>query len=155
MDLSGDLQDKNFLNKLESMNFKSVFCNHLFEHINNKEAVAKSIEKIIPSRGYLFISCPYKFPYHPGPIDNMFRPDANEILELFQNCEIVTDVIVKEPVIIYLLRRLITNPFGVLKKFMRKSKDIKNTDVPSASTKTFLFWVFKSFSSTCVVLKKK
>ena len=32
------------------------------------------------------VTVPHKFPYHPDPIDTMFRPSPNELVGLFPNC---------------------------------------------------------------------
>ena len=153
VDLVGDLQDEVFLNSLKNMKFNSVFCTHLFEHVVNREEISKVIEDIITSGGYLFISCPYQFPYHPGPIDTMYRPNIDELKSLFPNTQLVRSSLVSEYVLFYLLTRILKNPFEVIKKISAKSFDKKN-NVQMASVGTLIKWLHKKFVSTCVVLRK-
>ena len=73
---------------------KSVFANNILEHVVSPKKVAKKIEDIVPTGGYIFVSVPYKYPYHPSPIDNMFRPDPSELASLFPGFKIVAQNIV-------------------------------------------------------------
>ncbi|OBQ33891.1 MAG: hypothetical protein AN485_17485, partial [Anabaena sp. MDT14b] len=42
-----------------------------------------------PKSGYIFVTVPYKYPYHRDPIDTMFRPDIQELSSLFPDFKIV------------------------------------------------------------------
>ena len=86
VDLVGDVTDPKFMKTLKKMGFKSVICSNLLEHVpeKNREDICDSLIELIPKEGYFFISGPYKFPYHPDPIDTMFRPNIEEMASLFQ-----------------------------------------------------------------------
>src|SRR5262245_36370569 len=83
VDLVGDLRDGAFLARLAALRFRSVFCSNLLEHLVNREEVARTLVDLIPPGAYLFVSCPYRFPYHPDPIDTLYRPDTGELARLF------------------------------------------------------------------------
>ncbi len=85
VDIVGDLSDPWFLEKLSKMQFKSVLCSNLLEHIPNKEEVCRILASIIPVGGYIFVSGPYNFPFHSDPIDNMFRPEQMDRPESLNN----------------------------------------------------------------------
>jgi len=89
VDLVGDLCDLDFLQKLSEMNIQSVLCSNLLEHITNREEICQIISSIIPKAGYIFVTVPYKYPYHRDPIDTMFRPDIQELSSLFPDFKIV------------------------------------------------------------------
>jgi len=94
VDLTGDLEDEAFLAKLAGMNFRSVFCSNLLEHVHDPKRMAARILQIVPPGGYLFVSVPRRFPYHADPIDTMFRPDPEELVGLFPGAKIERKAIV-------------------------------------------------------------
>ena len=94
VDIVGDIFDPNIIKKISSLNIKSVMCTNFLEHVIDREAVCKNILSVIPSGGYIFISCPYIFPYHPDPIDTMFRPNITELAALFPETKILKSEII-------------------------------------------------------------
>ncbi|MDI6779690.1 MAG: hypothetical protein QME25_05800 [Bacteroidota bacterium] len=44
----------------------------VLEHMTNREQFCDSILSATPPGGYIFVSCPYKYPYHPDPIDTKY-----------------------------------------------------------------------------------
>jgi hypothetical protein len=94
IDQACDITDKNVIHLLSKYKFKSVFCSNLLEHISDRGRAIDNIQSILQPRSYLFISCPYKFPYHPDPIDTMYRPNIEELLGSFYPCTLVTSKIV-------------------------------------------------------------
>lgn len=147
VDLVGDVTNPNFMKKLKEIGFKSVICSNLLEHVNEKSRreICESLVELIPKGGYLFISGPYKFPYHPDPIDTMYRPNIEEMAGLFPNCTIIESSIItsndhRKPV------ELIKN---ILRIFM-----------PFYKPKEWLFfprqfpWLFRNYKATCLILQK-
>jgi hypothetical protein len=119
---------------------KSIFVNNLLEHVAYPEAVAKKIEELIPSGGYIFVSCPYKYPYHPSPIDNMFRPTPSQLALLFPKCNVVAyDIVYGE----------------TLLDALSKSDGFK---IPSIkywhSILSHLTFINRKFAVSCLVLEK-
>ena len=47
------------------------------------DTIAKKIERLATSKATLILSTPLNYPYHPDPIDNLFRPSPQELRELF------------------------------------------------------------------------
>ena len=94
VDLVGDLTDPAFLASVTQKQFRSVFCSNLLEHVPNREEIARAlIASVIPG-GYIIVSGPYGFPYHPDPIDTMFRPSVEEMAALFPGTSLVRGEIV-------------------------------------------------------------
>lgn len=94
VDMVGDLCDPAFLEKLKASRFRSVMLSNILEHVSNPEDVAAAALEVVPSGGYLIISGPHCYPYHPEPIDTMFRPTVQEAHHMFPGTEIASSSII-------------------------------------------------------------
>jgi SAM-dependent methyltransferase len=96
-DIDLDVTDKNFAKKVGKLGtFNLIFACNLLEHVVNYKKAARQILSIMPEGGYLFVSCPVNFPYHPDPIDNMFRPTLSELAKLFSHAKVVKKAMVAQ-----------------------------------------------------------
>ena len=151
VDLVGDLCNVDFLKQLSEMNIQSVICSNLLEHINNREEISKIISSIVPQSGYLFVTVPYKYPYHCDPIDTMFRPSIQELSSLFPDFKIVNGEILPGG---YLVQSTTTTPvLYTLAMLIRLILPIYQPLRWFDSLK-YALWLFKDISVSCVVLKK-
>ena len=151
VDLVGDLCSLDFLKKLSEMNIQSVICSNLLEHINNREEISKIISSIVPKNGYLFVTVPYKYPYHCDPIDTMFRPNIQELSSLFPDFKIVNGEILPGG---YLVKSTTTTPIlYTLAMLIRLILPIYQPLRWLDSLK-YALWLFKDISVSCVVLEK-
>jgi SAM-dependent methyltransferase len=85
VDVAGDLTDRDFFDRLSQLQIRSVLCSNVLEHVPNRDEVAAGIERIVAPGGYALVSVPRRYPYHPGPIDTLFRPTPDELRSLFPN----------------------------------------------------------------------
>jgi SAM-dependent methyltransferase len=83
VDVAGDLTDPAFLDSLRRLAVRSVMCCNVLEHVPDPVNVVATLERLIPQGGYLVVSVPRRFPYHPGPIDTLFRPSVGDLRGLF------------------------------------------------------------------------
>jgi hypothetical protein len=83
VDVVGDLTDARFLERLGELELRSLMCCNVLEHVPNPKEIATTIEGLAPAGGYVFVSVPRRYPYHPGPIDTLFRPSVDELRALF------------------------------------------------------------------------
>ena len=83
VDVAGDLTDPRFLERLDKLEIRSVMCCNVLEHVPNPAQVASALERAVAPGGYALISVPRRYPYHPGPIDTLFRPTVDELRGLF------------------------------------------------------------------------
>src|ERR1700722_15967770 len=83
IDLRGDLNDEKFLATLFENRYRTVLCCNLLEHVTDPGGVCANIERLLFYQGYLIVTVPHKFPYHPDPIDTMFRPRPEDLVRLF------------------------------------------------------------------------
>jgi hypothetical protein len=89
IDLSGDLMDPLFVDRLRAREPRSALVSNLLEHVRDPARVAGAIVDILPREAYLFVSGPRDFPYHPDPIDNGLRPSPQELASLFPGTRLV------------------------------------------------------------------
>ncbi len=157
VDIVGDLTDDAVLKRLGDMGFRSVLCTNVLEHVGDPRQVARGVLEIVPPEGYLFVSVPSRFPYHPDPIDTMFRPDVVELVTLFPGTRICRQEIVRCGTLLgYLIKRVSENPRRFLKSLRRwfgRTTDSNNVG-EWLSTAEMLSWMFREFEVTCVVLQK-
>lgn len=96
-DLELDVESHSFSKNIKKYgDFNSFFICNLLEHLNDYKIATKNIIATVPKNGYLFVSVPLVFPYHPNPIDNMYRPTISELKELFPGFKVVASKEVKE-----------------------------------------------------------
>jgi SAM-dependent methyltransferase len=68
----------------ETTHIGSVLCANLFEHLTvEPEEAAQALLELCRPGGYLLVTVPKTFRYHPDPIDNLYRPSAEELANLF------------------------------------------------------------------------
>ncbi len=89
VDLVGDITDVAFRAKLLDLKPKVIICSNLLEHVSNVEEFTTAIVDILPNDSYLLITTPKDFPYHPDPIDTMFRPTIKELIKEFDRLDFV------------------------------------------------------------------
>ncbi|MGH8506939.1 MAG: hypothetical protein ACRETM_13430 [Stenotrophobium sp.] len=95
VDVSGDIFDVLVQEQLRSRNPKSLLCFNILEHVEDRAAFAQICLGLLPPGGLLLVSVPNAFPYHPDPIDSLFRPDPEAVAKLFQQCDVLCSDIVK------------------------------------------------------------
>jgi SAM-dependent methyltransferase len=83
VDVAGDLTDDGFVDHLAGLGVRSILCCNVLEHVPNPEALALAIVRIVAPGGYAVVTVPRRYPYHPGPIDTLFRPSVDELRRLF------------------------------------------------------------------------
>ena len=104
VDIAGDLTDSAFLRSLEQLEIRSVMCCNVLEHVPDPAQVAAAIERVVAPGGYLLVTVPSRYPYHPGPIDTLFRPTVGELRLLFPTLTVTSSAEVRcESLIGYLL----------------------------------------------------
>lgn len=90
VDVAGDLTDPVFRESLERLEIRSVMCCNVLEHVPEPERLASTLERLVAPEGYAIVTAPRRYPYHPGPIDTMFRPTVAELRALLPALREVT-----------------------------------------------------------------
>jgi hypothetical protein len=156
VDLVGDLTEPLFLTKVTALRFRSAFCSNLLEHVPNREAIGRAAVGAVEPGGYLIVSCPNNFPYHPDPIDTMFRPGVEELASLFPDTQIVRGELVPCGTLTgYLSAKFISDPLALGRNlFRRKAQVVMATD-SGMSLRAWFPWLWRTFYQTCLVLRKQ
>jgi len=90
VDLAGDLLDEAFVAQLAKLGARSALVLSIFQHVADRQALARSVLRVVPSGGYILVSGPRRFPVHRDPIDNLFRPSPEEVHALFPGTELLS-----------------------------------------------------------------
>lgn len=81
VEIAGDILDPEVQAVIKGANVRSIMCNNMLEHVTDIDLVCSALSQICPTGGLLFVSVPCKYPFHPDPIDNEFRPDVMQLCE--------------------------------------------------------------------------
>lgn len=82
VDLVADLMADDGMAELRALHVRTFLCSNLLEHVEDPLAVLDRLVEAVPPGGYLILTGPHEFPYHPDPIDTMFRPSSQEMAAL-------------------------------------------------------------------------
>jgi len=119
VDLAGDLDDPAFLETLQDLGARSVMCCNVLEHLANRELLIDRLPKLVGPGGYVIVTVPYRFPYHPDPIDTLYRPSVQDLQREFDGLELVVGHEV---------------PCGTLLRYLRDAPDARESLVQGLRT---------------------
>ena len=151
IDLHGDLTDEAFMSGLREHGFRSLLCCNLLEHVTDREGICKGLEQLVPKGGCLVITVPHAFPYHPDPIDTLFRPGVAEIVSLFPNCNLIKGEIVSCGTGWDYVGGSLSSLVQKVRQRVEGMRD--NGGIRGSSS--FLPWLFKNFLQTCVIMERQ
>lgn len=89
IDLRGDLNDISFVETLAARGYQAVLCSNVLEHLAEPAVICTRLENLLPAKGILIVTVPRDFPYHPDPIDTMFRPSVDDLKDLFPHSRLL------------------------------------------------------------------
>jgi hypothetical protein len=150
IDLRGDLSDDAFVSGLGSYGYRSLLCCNLLEHVPVPSAISAKLELLVPVGGYLIITVPNRFPYHPDPIDTMFRPGVDEVAQLFPHCRLIRGEVIDCGTGWDYVDR---NPWSMMVKVKRRIAGLSETGGVKGSA-SFLSWMFRQFRQSCMLLQR-
>lgn len=158
IDVAGDLHDDQVVAALAATGARSVLCCNLLEHVDSRERLTAALTNLVAPGGFLFVTVPHRFPYHPDPIDTMFRPSVAELAAEFPK---LTLRVGEEVACGTLWRYLADAPDGLsstlagirvaLVKAGRSHRACAGTSGPSPGPLRFLV---RSTSVTCAVFQR-
>ena len=96
IDYACDIENIN--SKTINRRFDLVICCSLLEHVKNQEKVSLTLMELVSESGFLIVTVPQRYRYHPDPIDTMFRPLMSELISFFPGMTVVWQevIIVKD-----------------------------------------------------------
>ena len=150
VDLTGDLMDPAFVQRLASYGFRSVLCSNVLEHVSDPVGLSRQLPGLVAPGGHLIVTGPLRFPYHPDPIDTRYRPTPEDLVGLFPGLVVVVAEAVDCGSFFESLthgwRELIARVAWVFLPFVRRRGWIGNLHR--------LGWIGARFSASCVVLRR-
>lgn len=96
VDLVGDITAPATLAAIKEIAPKVILLNNILEHLEDPWAVLRSVWGAVPKNGMLVVSVPLSFPYHPDPIDTMFRPRPAEIIKALGARTVIVDTVLED-----------------------------------------------------------
>ncbi|MHA2040027.1 MAG: class I SAM-dependent methyltransferase [Promethearchaeota archaeon] len=75
--------------------FDLVICCNLLEHVHNPRKLASLLVNLVRKNGFLLVTVPQTFRFHPDPIDTMFRPSMMEFVSIFPGLQVVRKTIIR------------------------------------------------------------
>lgn len=68
--------------------FDAILCASLLEHVQQPALVARTLTACVKPGGWLLITVPQRYPWHPDPIDTGFRPGTRQLAALFPHTDL-------------------------------------------------------------------
>ncbi len=151
IDLRGDLTDDSFVAGLDGRGYQALLCCNLLEHVPDPGAICAKLERLVPVGGYLIITVPNRFPYHPDPIDTMFRPDVAGLAPLFPHCRVIQGEVLECGTGWDYVDR---DPRALLVKVKHRLSGMREHGGVKGSA-SFLPWLFRQFRQTCALFQRQ
>jgi SAM-dependent methyltransferase len=153
VDEVGDVLDPAFQQRLADYDPDLIICSNLLEHLQDPVEFARACGKIAKPGGYCLFTVPRSFPYHPDPLDTMYRPSPSEIAKLLPGWQVVKAEELASCTYLQELQRegrpataLARNVVRSLMPFYRP-----RAWYPAAHK---LFWLFRPYRVSLVMLRK-
>ena len=153
VDIIGDLSDPDFLEQVKQLKCRTIFCNNLLMHLEEQDRLnlVNVISEILPSKGLLYLSTSFNFPYTPDPYDSYYRPEPDNLISLFKGFKTIDKKIVSGSGSFF--RSVTKNPrFGLI--------ILTRIFTPFYKFRTWKYLIqylpnsFKNYSASCVILQK-
>ncbi len=153
VDISGNLFDPEFSKKLQILCPSLIYFCNIFEHLPKDKIteIPLILDKILQPNGYIMITAPRSYPYHPDPIDSMYRPDINSLTNLFKNYTVISADEIECGS--YRQDLASTRKIRIIRKIIRLFFPFIHPKRWASHAHRF-FWLFKPYKITCVLLKK-
>jgi SAM-dependent methyltransferase len=153
VDIAGDLMTPAVQAQLRAVAPRIALSSNLLEHVTAPAAFAQVIGSLLAPGSHLIVTVPRSYPFHADPIDTGFRPTPTELAALFPGYALVRgDVVVDTTYGQELwaqglagLRKGVRSALGAL----RPRGNIGRTQ------RDRLRWLFRPYSTTCVLLARK
>lgn len=156
VDLVGDLTDPVFLASVSALRFKSALCSNLMEHVPNREAVGRAVVDAVAPGGYVLASVPNTFPYHPDPVDTMYRPGVEEFAALFPGTDLVRgERLACGTLATYLAGKVASDPLALARNLFRRRAQVARSTERGLSAREWAPWLWNTFYQVTVVLRKR
>jgi hypothetical protein len=150
IDIEADILSDTQLPAVLAVGANAILCSNTLEHVSDPAAVARRCVEIVGPGGLLFITAPLSYPHHRDPIDTMYRPDPDQLAQLFRPAVMLAgealdvgvsfaDQALRRPWV--LLRHLLRLPFPFI-RFTAWQRSLAK-----------LYWLTHNYRITCAVFE--
>jgi len=152
VDIVGNIMDGNIQKNLVDSGIRSIICTNLLEHVTEPEKIISICLEVIPVGGILVISVPYSYPYHPDPIDTLYRPSVQELkgFLLQRGCEVLASSNIRSSSLWMDMRESPQVGLKLLVRILCPFVGLR----PWIGALHRLRWLFKCYEVSCVVCQK-
>jgi hypothetical protein len=152
VDVAGDLHDAQVQMMLRARCPRAALCSNLLEHVTSPATLARAIGSLIVPGGILLVTVPLSYPYHADPIDNGLRPTPEELAALFPGFTMLRGDVVADSTY---GGELFGHGIAGLRKGVRSLlAALWRRGEVARAYRDRLRWMFRTFSTTCVVLQR-
>jgi hypothetical protein len=151
VDVSGDLMDAAFRQQLlDDYGIRSVLCCNVLEHVSDPVVLSEALVRIVlATGGHFVVSVPRQFPYHPDPIDTMFRPSCEQLAGILSPLTPVSTAEVScGTLVTYGLGRMSTGRRTAVEN-LRASATDSQSGRPRRRLSDLAPWTIRRFVVTC------
>ncbi|MFH1459640.1 MAG: class I SAM-dependent methyltransferase [Candidatus Omnitrophota bacterium] len=74
--------------------FDLVLCCSLLEHLDNPQEIIEKLKIITRPQGFLLVTVPFVYRYHPDPVDTMFRPQLKKLVSMFGEMRVIDAAVI-------------------------------------------------------------
>ncbi|WNG19034.1 class I SAM-dependent methyltransferase [Cystobacter fuscus] len=150
VDVVGSLTDPQCRSRLGALGIRSVCCTSVLEHVPDREDFARQVAGLVAPGGVLLVTVPHAFPWHPDPIDTMFRPTVTEVAALFPDLRLVAGDVVPCGTLWHLVAADLPR---AMKRLIRPEQGTGAG--PRESLTQWLWpWLVRPFEVTCAVFER-
>jgi hypothetical protein len=154
VDLVADFTTSEGQKAIANLKGNLYLISNLLEHIPDYNLGIESINNLLNSNDVLILSGPKSFPYHPDPIDNMFRPSLKVLQDYFEeDFEIIKLEIIRSGTV-FSSSVIMQNPKSTNKAIKSKGSLLKLIMSPS-----FVYRMIRNLfypaSAFCMIAVKK
>lgn len=89
VDEVGDVLDPSFQKRLIRYTPDLIICSNLLEHLTDPVGFARACGEIAKPGGHCLFTVPRSFPFHPDPLDMMYRPSPADIATLLPDWQVI------------------------------------------------------------------
>lgn len=151
VDISGDVFNDADFARLEAVGARAVICTHMFEHVLDREELARRLLALVQPGGLFFVTVPSSYHEHHDPIDTLYRPTPDELAKLFRGQEILQKAeLVGDTYWVHVQRRPVTL---FLRHFTRFFVPFLGWHAWKRSMRK-LYWLFNNYKVAAIVGRK-
>ncbi|MFL6733512.1 MAG: class I SAM-dependent methyltransferase [Sphingomicrobium sp.] len=146
VDEVGDVLDPAFQDRMRAYDADVLLCSNLLEHLTDPKSFAAACGSMVRAGGHGLFTVPYSYPYHADPIDTMFRPTPDELVQLLPGWQIDRGQIIEAG-------RFRPRPWQLVKHLGRVAMPFYRSHGWRSMTHRLL-WLFRPYRQTMLLARK-